>query len=166
MVIIEEEFISKKGRGLLVADLHNKDDEIPKASFTGKLIVMFIILLLISIPILFILGVFFFGFAGIFTLLGIQYNSIWSLILFVLAYFMIGFVVDIFFDGLRKLTVQYTKGRLESFTIQLIISFLGNYMVISIVELLISSISLSLGTKIIIVLLNSLLDVVFDDKAK
>jgi len=62
--------------------------------------------------------------------------------------------------------VQYTNHPIESFIVQMGASFVGNYLVISIVELIISGMRFALASKLAIILLLSLLDVVFDNKKK
>ncbi|HLS08420.1 YrvL family regulatory protein [Lentibacillus sp.] len=44
-----------------------------------------------------IIGIYFLGIAGIFEILGIQYQSIWSLIIFVIIIFILGLPVDLVF---------------------------------------------------------------------
>lgn len=149
---------------ITVTDNSNRDHS--NKSITGKIIFFAIIVILIGIFLSLLFSIFFFGFAGIFTLLGVHYDSIWTLILFVITYFIVGFIVEIFFDGLRKFAVQYTNESVESFIIQILISFVGNYFVISLLEFIITGISFAFTTKIVIVLLLAILDVVFDNKKK
>src|SRR5699024_1886941 len=119
---------------------------------------------LIVLVIAFVLGLFFFGFAGVFELLGVHYQSVWSLVIFVISFFILGFVVDLFFDAIRKLSVQNTRGNLKAFLIQTFVAFVSNWLVIFTVDAFMKSITLSVGTKAIVALLLAILEPVFDNK--
>lgn len=112
----------------------------------------------------FVLGIFFFGFAGIFELLGVQYHSIWSLIIFVISFFFLGFFVDLIFGAMAKLSTENIKGNVKVFLIQLLFGFVSNWLVLFVVDAFMHSISLSLGTIIIIAFLLGMIEAVFDDK--
>lgn len=111
-----------------------------------------------------IIGVLFFGFAGIFEVLGVRYDSVWDIVIFVISYFIIGFIVDIFLEAMAKLTVAYVSGKMNSFLIQWLFGFASNWLVLFIVDAMMASITLTLVTKIILALFLGLLDPVFDNK--
>ncbi len=114
----------------------------------------------------FIFGAFFLGFAGIFELLGVQYDSIWSLVLFVISFFVLGILVDLFFDAVATLMVEHVHGNVLSFLIQFLFGFISNLLVLLIVDAFMDSITLSLETIYIVALLLGVLDPVFDNKKK
>src|SRR5699024_11751428 len=53
-------------------------------------------LLFALVIIAFVIGIFFFGFAGILNLFGVSIDSYLSLLLFVIAYFILGTFLDLF----------------------------------------------------------------------
>lgn len=120
--------------------------------------------LFIVLVIGFVLGIFFFGFAGVFTLLGVHYESIWSLLIFVVSFFILGIIVDLFFDAMAKLTVENITENVNAFLIQLLFGFASNWLVLFIVDALMESITLSLKTKLIVALLLGVLEPVFDNQ--
>ncbi|GAB4073712.1 hypothetical protein GCM10028778_12150 [Barrientosiimonas marina] len=122
--------------------------------------------LFMSLVLGFVLAMFFFGFAGAFELLGVQYQSIWSLLLFVASFFILGTVVDLPFEAMAELSVKNMTGRGFAFFVQLLFSFASNWLVIVAVDAFIDSITLSGGTKLILSLLLAVLDPVFDNKQK
>ncbi|MEN1968477.1 YrvL family regulatory protein [Lentibacillus sp. N15] len=143
---------------------NNNDDSFKNMNAKKKTATIIGLTLFIILVIASVLGIFFFGFAGVFKLLGVHYQSIWSLFIFVVSFFILGFVVDLFFDAIRKLSVQNTRGNMKAFFIQVIIAFVANWIVIVTVDAFMKSITLSLGTKAIIALLLAILESVFDNK--
>ncbi|MEW9676320.1 regulatory YrvL family protein [Lentibacillus sp. L22] len=142
----------------------NNDDSFENMNVKEKAATIIGLTLFIILVIAFVLGIFFFGFAGVFELLGIHYQSIWSLFIFVVSFFILGFVVDLFFDAIRKLSVQNTSGNMKAFFIQVLVAFVANWIVIVTVDAFMKSITLSLGTKTIVALLLAILEPIFDNK--
>ncbi len=127
-----------------------------------KIITVFAIALLIFLVVGFIIGVFFFGLAGLFELLGVQYHSIWSLLGFVVSFFVLGVIVELFFKAFFKLTVRNMTGKIKIRFIRFSFEFLSNWLVLFTVDELMRSITLSLKAEIIIALLLAILEIVFD----
>src|SRR5699024_8187671 len=111
-------------------------------NFTEKLITILLLTLLIGVAIAFVGGLFFFGFAVLFYLIGIEYESYTSLILFVVAFVCIGFVVDIFFDGHAKFSNGYLEKEWLQIVMFLLSSFAGHFLVLVLVVSVMTSISL------------------------
>ncbi|WP_269411186.1 YrvL family regulatory protein [Lentibacillus daqui] len=112
----------------------------------------------------FVLSIFLFGFAGVFELLGVHYHSIWSLIIFVVGFFILRFLADLFFDAIAKLSIKNTRGNIKAFLIQVLFAFVSNWLVIVTVDAFMKSITLSLETKLIVALLLAILEPAFDNK--
>ncbi|QGH36281.1 hypothetical protein GI584_20525 [Gracilibacillus salitolerans] len=127
-----------------------------------KIITVFAIALLIFLVVGFIIGVFFFGLAGLFELLGVQYHSIWSLLGFVVSFFVLGVIVELFFKAFFKLTVRNMTGKIKIGFIRFSFEFLSNWLVLFTVDELMRSITLSLKAEIIVALLLAVLEIVFD----
>ena len=133
-------------------------------NFTEKLITILLLILLIGVAIAFVGGLFFFGFAGLFYLIGIEYESYTSLILFVVAFLCIGFVVDIFFEGLAKCSNGYIEKKWQQIVMFLLSSFAGNFLVLVIVDSVMTSISLSFQAKLILAVCLALIDQAFSSE--
>ncbi|MDQ7862058.1 YrvL family regulatory protein [Peribacillus frigoritolerans] len=52
---------------------------------------------------------------GFFELLGVQYESIWSLIVFVVSFFILGIIVELFSKAIFKLSVRIITGKIKIF---------------------------------------------------
>ncbi|CDQ40607.1 YrvL family regulatory protein [Virgibacillus salexigens] len=118
---------------------------------------------LIILVLSFVIGLYFFGLAGIFELLGVQYNSIWSLAIFVISFLILGIIVEIFFKVIYKLSVRNITGRIKVFFVRISVAALSNWLVLFTVDEFMKSMILSIRSEIIIALLLAILEVVFDD---
>ncbi|UJL46245.1 regulatory YrvL family protein [Virgibacillus sp. NKC19-16] len=120
------------------------------------------IALLIIFVVGFVLGIYFFGITGIFMLLGVEYESIWSLIVFVVSYVILGVIVELFSKPIFKLLVKNIKGKIEILWTRLSIEGATNWMVLFTVDEFMQSITLSLETEIIAALIIAVIEMVFD----
>ncbi len=146
--------------------MEQNDDSFKKMNPKEKIITVISITLLMIFLIGFILGILFFGFAGIFALLGVSYQSIWSLVIFVISFFVLGFFIDIFFDALTKLAIKDLSSKGTIFFIQFIFGFASNWLVLFTVDAFMDSIKFSPKAMLIITLILALLEPVFDNKKK
>lgn len=121
-----------------------------------------------TLLVIFILGIiaaiYFFGITGIFVLLGVQYQSIWSLIIFVISVFVLGLVVDLFMGALAKLIVEKLSEKITPLVIEFLFGFATNWVVIMTVDAFMNSLTLSLGTKLILSLVLTFAELLFQDK--
>jgi len=140
----------------------NKDDLFKNKSIKEKIATIIWFSLLIAFILAFVFGIFFFGFAGIFKILGVHYDSIWSLLIFVVVYFVIGIFIDLFFVALAKIAIGYISGSVKIFISRILFDFASNWLVLSVVDFLMDSITLTFTAKLIIASFLALLDVVFD----
>ncbi|WP_018930696.1 YrvL family regulatory protein [Gracilibacillus lacisalsi] len=127
-----------------------------------KVITVAAITLLIFLVVGFVIGVFFFGLAGLFELLGVRYHSIWSLLVFVTSFFVLGIFVDLFFKVFYKITVRNMIGKVKIGFLRFGFDFLSNWLVLFTVDEFMKSITLTLKAEIIIALLLAILEIVFD----
>ncbi|WP_052360704.1 YrvL family regulatory protein [Oceanobacillus manasiensis] len=104
-----------------------------------------------------------FGIAGVFNLLGVEYDTVWSLLLFVFAFYSLGIIVELFSKAIFKLTTLYIIGRFKVTITRVCIEFASNWLVLYIVDEFMSSITLSIKTEIIVALLIAILEIVFED---
>jgi len=111
-----------------------------------------------------IMGIYFFGIAGIFQTLGVQYESIWSLTIFVISIFILGLPVDLVSGAMAELFVEKGSGTLNAFVIRFLFGFMTNWVVIFTVDAFMSSINLSPGAKLIIPLILTIFESVLGNK--
>ena len=119
--------------------------------------------LLIILVVGFVFGLYFFGMVGVFELLGVQYKSIWSLVVFVASFFILGVIVELFSKPIFKLSVQNITGKIKVFFIRISFEGATNWLVLFTVDEFMKSITLSLKTEIITALLLAILEIIFDD---
>ncbi|MFD1350837.1 regulatory YrvL family protein [Oceanobacillus caeni] len=144
----------------------HKNDSFRNMNKKEKLATIIGIALLIILAVGFVFGLFFFGLAGIFELLGVRYESIWSLVVFVINFIILGIIVELFSKVIFKLSVRNITGKRKVILIRAIIEGTSNWLVLFMVDELMTSITLSLKTEIIIALLLTVIEIVFDDDKK
>ncbi len=128
-------------------------------------VVAIAILLILAVGFVFCL--YLFGMAGFFELLGVQYNSVWSLVFFVAGFFVIGVIVELFALAIFKLSIRNITGKLKVFFIRIGFESASNWLVLFTVDEFMGGITLSLKVEIIIALLLAVLEASFDgDKDK
>ena len=111
-----------------------------------------------------LVGIYFLGIVGIFKILGVQYQSIWSLIIFVISVFILGLPVDLILGAIADLSVEKMKGKIIVFIVQFLFGLATNLIVIFTVDIFMESINLSLGAILAISLILTFLEWMFADK--
>ena len=144
----------------------DKDDSFRDMNIIEKTVTVAVITVLIILVVGFIFGLYFFGMAGIFKLLGVQYDSIWSLVVFVVSFFILCVFVELFAKAIFKLYVRNITGKIKLLLIRISFECISNWLVLFTVDEYMKSITLSLETEIIVVLLLAVLEVAFDDDDK
>ena len=142
----------------------SNDDSFRNMNKKEKIATVIGIALLILFVAGFIFGLYFFGLAGVFKVLGVQYDSVWSLAIFVVNLLVIGLIFEVFSKVIFKLSVRNMTGKAKVLMIRFLIEAITNWVVIFTVDELMRSITLSLQTVIIIALFIATLEIVFDDK--
>lgn len=117
---------------------------------------------LITLVVGFVWGLYFFGLAGVFALLGVQYKSIWSLVMFVGSFFVLGILVELVSKVIFTVSVRNITGKINVFFFRISIECISNWLVLFAVDEFMNSITLSLKTEIIIALLLAIFEIVFD----
>jgi hypothetical protein len=121
------------------------------------------VLSILSVVVGFILVLYFFGMAAIFELLGVQYNSNWSLVVFVVSFFILGVIVELFTEAIFKLSVRNITGKMKVLFIRISFESTSNWLVLFTVDEFMRSITLSLKMEVIIALLLAVLEMAFGD---
>ncbi|WP_188456459.1 YrvL family regulatory protein [Virgibacillus oceani] len=142
----------------------NDDDTFHKMKIKEKTAVVAGIILLILLVGSFVLGIYFFGLAGIFELLDVHYKSVWSLIVFVISFFVLSVIAELFFKAVFVLSIRNITAKLYVFFIRISMKGSSNWLCLFTVDEFMKSITLSLKAEIICALLLAVLEIVFDDK--
>ncbi|WP_157796226.1 YrvL family regulatory protein [Bacillus xiapuensis] len=128
-----------------------------------KVFVIAVISLLIAGSVAFVLSIIYFGVLGLFSLLGIEFDSLWSLFLFVLFYFLIGIIGDFIVIALSVLmSKSYNWSRWQIKTGQFIFSFLVNWAIVSLLNTCMDSIHLQFITEMVLSLIFAIIDVAME----
>src|SRR5699024_998163 len=139
-------------------------DSIKQMNKKEKIATIIGILLLLILVGGFVLGIFFLGFAGMFRVLGVQYDSNWALFLFVVLFFVIGFFFDFIFRVLTNLTKRYMSDQRISFSITFLFNLIKNGLVLFLLDDLMRSIILSFTTKLNLTFLFSMVYSIFYER--
>ena len=134
--------------------------------FFTKVFTVISITLIVIIAILLMLGAFVFGFIGLFKIFGVQYDSFLSLLIFLLMFFIIGFIIDLLSIFLINTFSQQIKSSKRKFLMRLIIDCSFSWVAIHTADELIRSITIPSITELIAVFLLFLLEVVMDMNSK
>ncbi|GLH62593.1 YrvL family regulatory protein [Parageobacillus sp. G301] len=104
--------------------MKEKNESFRNLNFRDKLVVITAISLLITFALVVVIGSFFFGIFGFFKLIGVEYDSTKSLILFICLLFLLGTITDILSKilhviipmlGLRKWALLIITGLIDIF---------------------------------------------------
>ena len=71
----------------------NHDDDFKDMGWFGSLLALGMVVILVLLAILLVFGIFFFGIAGFFSLLGVTYESVKALVYFTLLLLLIDFFI-------------------------------------------------------------------------
>jgi hypothetical protein len=144
----------------------NGNNSFNEMNFFEKIIVVTALTLLVILSISIIIGCIFFGIAGFFSLFGVQYTSPYSLIGFVLFFFLFGFVLDLFSIAFIKLSSEYISGKYKLFITRIVIDYTFTWLALHTVDEFMNSITIPLTTEIVAVLLFFFIEVAFEVKEK
>ncbi|MDX8047115.1 YrvL family regulatory protein [Gracilibacillus sp. S3-1-1] len=133
-------------------------------SKTDKIIIAVLVTIVLSA----VIAVYFFGMAGIFNLLGVQYHSVGSLVLFVILFFVIGIVVELFSNVFSRIVAKQFTGKGHKLVVRLLIEIAANWLVLYITDEIVSGVNLSPEVKVIVAVILGIVEVVLvsDEKKK
>ncbi|WP_156319859.1 YrvL family regulatory protein [Bacillus sp. FJAT-18017] len=135
------------------------DKSFKEESFGTKVVIIIAIAVLIMGAVGFAFGVYYFGLLGIFNLVGVQYDSLFSFFLFVVLFFLLGIpgelVVKVFEVLLSFLSA-------DNISTRFLINGLVNWSILSLADFFMDSIYISqptlLGIACIIAIIETVLD--------
>jgi len=141
---------------------NEEDEKFRDLNLSTKIIVVTGILFVVTI----LFGGFLLGFNGLFVLFGVQYDSFWSLLLYVLSVFVIGSVVDLFTKVIITITTQQMTARYQKFITRMVIYTGFTWLMLYSIDEFMTTITVPLLTEIVAALLLFFLDYFFDDEKK
>ncbi|WP_163103221.1 YrvL family regulatory protein [Peribacillus alkalitolerans] len=146
--------------------LKNHKNSFRDLNLFEKMLVITASTLLVVLSITLVIGIFFFGIVGFFRLFGVEYTSPYSILGFVLFFFVFGLVLDLFANVLIKLSSQYISDKFKLFITRLLIDCTFNWLAFHTIDELMKSITIPLTIEIVTILLLFFIEVAFDDKEK
>lgn len=129
-----------------------------------KIIAVKAIIFLIVFSISFVLGIVYFGFAGIFTLLGVKYDSFYSLLIFVLIYYAVGIITDLFSKVFVGISYQFFSEKFNLFFTRMIIDCTFTWLLIFTIDEFMNSITIPFTIEILLTFFLVIVEVAFEDK--
>lgn len=146
--------------------MNNGSEKFSNLSLSEKIIVILSITFLIIFSLSLLLALFFFGFTGLFQLLGVQYDSVSALILFLVNYVIISIIGEFFSKIISLIIVSYLKSNSGKILIPFILDTFANWIILHFIDEAMNSITIPTWVEIITVLLLACADFAFDDRKK
>ena len=132
---------------------------------SGNMIGIIIVIVLAACSLGALIGLSIFGFAGLFRVFGVQYDSNMSLILLVVLYFVIGLVCDFIAVLLAKMASAAYKKDMPVF-VKYILNCCFSWLALYIADELVSGIAVPFYTEWIAVAILFALELAIEDKDK
>lgn len=131
---------------------------------SDKIFSVIVVSIIVIVALSIVAGAAFFGIAGLFKILGVEYESWYSFLIFFLMFGLIGFMADIFAIPLSRILASRTDKTYQKFLIVMVVDCLFSWMAIHTTDELMSSITIPSGTELITVLVMFLAEHAMDDK--
>jgi len=147
--------------------LNDNHDDFKWMGKFGGLFAFGMIMLLILCAILFVFGLIFFGVAGIFSLLGVSYDSVKALVYFT----GIMLLIDFFLDPISKLLAGlfsrvYQYQHYKRFMIRTLFIIAFSSLSFYIADECIAGINIPVRTELLLGLISCLIEIVFEERPK
>ncbi|HLR02893.1 MAG TPA: YrvL family regulatory protein [Virgibacillus sp.] len=146
--------------------MEEEDEKFRDLNLSTRIIVVIALSLIVLVAVTMLFGGFLLGFNGLFILFGVQYDSFWSLVLYVLSVFVIGSIVDLFAKAIVTITTQQMIGRYQKFITRMVIHTSFTWLMLYSIDEYMTTITVPLLTEIVAALLLFFLDYFFDDEKK
>ncbi|MCI1858254.1 MAG: regulatory YrvL family protein [Sporolactobacillus sp.] len=146
----------------------SQKDRFKNESTVGKLFIIASIVLIIAVALTAVFILFYFGFLGLFRLLGIHYDSLQSLLIFTLLFFLLGIFADIF-EKIIRLTLSslfsiHKSKKQPAISVLLLLAYTTvNLAVVNILDYLMNSVSILFITQLALAAVLAVLDLATDD---
>lgn len=114
-----------------------------------------------------LLSIYFLGLVGLFEIIGVEYQSLWSLVFFVISIFFLSIPLDLIMGALADLTAEKLSGKIKPFMTQFIFGFMTNWIIIYTVNVFMDRINFSTLALLIVPVVITLFELILgDDKNK
>ncbi|MCI1882125.1 MAG: regulatory YrvL family protein [Sporolactobacillus sp.] len=146
----------------------SQKDRFKNESTVGRLFIIASIVLIIAVVLTAVFILFYFGFLGLFRLLGIHYDSLQSLLIFTLLFFLLGIFADIF-EKIIRLTLSslfsiHKSKKQPAISVLLLLAYTTvNLAVVNILDYLMNSVSILFITQLALAAVLAVLDLATDD---
>ncbi len=146
----------------------SQKDRFKNESTVGRLFIIASIVLIIAVVLTAVFILFYFGFLGLFRLLGIHYDSLQSLLIFTLLFFLLGIFADIF-EKIIRLTLSslfsiHKSKKQPAISVLLLLAYTTvNLAVVNILDYLMNSVSILFITQLVLAAVLAVLDLATDD---
>ncbi|SDM63274.1 YrvL family regulatory protein [Bacillus sp. OK048] len=146
--------------------MDSEDKSFKEETVGKKFLIVTVISVLIIFPIAFVFGIYYFGILGVFNLLGVEYESLYSLFLFVIFYFLLGLIGEIVIKALMILVSAFSINNIATMLVEFLINFLVNWSIISFLNLLMQSIHISMVTQVIAASIIAVIEITLENYTK
>ncbi|WP_156288691.1 YrvL family regulatory protein [Oceanobacillus salinisoli] len=143
-----------------------KKDSFNELKFGGKIVVMTLFGLLTTVVVLFVVGAYFFGFAGFFHVFNVEYESNGALLLFLIFYLILNFFTSLFAQASLIISSAYVKDKNKIVTMKILLEFLFAWLAIYVVDEMMVRIQVPVGTEITLALILVVADHLMAGKRK
>ncbi|WP_197028412.1 YrvL family regulatory protein [Bacillus sp. EB01] len=139
------------------------DKSFKEESFGTKVIIIIAVAVLIIGAVGFAFGVYYFGLLGIFNLLGVQYDSLFSLFLFVVLFFLLGIPGELVVKVFEVLLSFLSANNVAT---GFLINGLVNWSILSLADFFMDSIYISQPTLLAVACIIATIETVLDKDEK
>lgn len=130
--------------------MSSQNKSFKEESIKSKILIVVVVSLLIIFALGFVIGLYYFGILGVFHLIGIQYNSFFSLFLFVIFYFLLGIFGEIILKIFTMLVSTIPLPPIVFGILSTLFAFLVTWAIISFLNFCMTSIDFRAETEILV----------------
>jgi Regulatory protein YrvL len=146
-----------------VRGLGEDDKSFKEESFRTKVIIIIAVAVLIIGAVGFAFGVYYFGLLGIFNLLGVQYDSLFSFFLFVVLFFLLGIPGELVVKVFEVLLSFLSANNVAT---SFLINGLVNWSILCLADFFMDSIYISQQTMLVVACIIAIIETVLEKDGK
>ncbi|MBL5768751.1 regulatory YrvL family protein [Heyndrickxia sporothermodurans] len=144
--------------------MKNNDEKFSDLNFPSKLVTILSIGFLIIFALVVVIALYFFGIIGFFRLLNVQYDSNQALISFILKFFFICLIAEVFAKLIIRFIISYVNSNIVNFIVLMFFDILISWIVLHYVDESMSSITIPTWVELILALFLACAEYNFDKK--
>ncbi|WP_026672643.1 YrvL family regulatory protein [Alkalihalobacterium bogoriense] len=140
----------------------NRKTPLNRESFWSKILVVSTIIVIVGLAVGVVFAIYYFGLLGLFSILGVQYGSLFGLFLFVLFYFLLSIPGDIV---VNSFVLLLRRGETNESLVKwgtLFIRFLVNWSILSLLHYAMHSVTVTTVTQVVVALGIAIVETVVD----